>query len=295
MTALRVSLLGLGAGVFAAGVFAAGAAFGYQTLSSSSPVDIERKFRFDARRSMQAFSLLAEKYDKKVDREELFMGIKLLRWYVMRTFVSGNVLEISAGTGRNLSYYDSSSVVELTLTDTNRDMLLEASSKIRDGQDSGLDKVSLYLADAQCLVGESLKTDCHKPDRGSLRNLRERIKFPSESFDTVIDTFGLCSLADPEKALMQMVAVVKPGGKLVLLEHGRGTWRLINDVLDAQQASHFNQWGCNFNRDIDSMVERLIKTQDVEEVWRQRFHFGTTLCCVLEKKPGLPTVSKEST
>lgn len=103
-----------------------------------------------------------------------------------------------------------------------------------------------------------------------------------------MDTFGLCSLNDPRKALEQMVRIVRPGGRIILLEHGRGTWRLINDILSAQEKNHFDRWGCNFNRDLDAEITRLVDREGLRVVWRARWHFGTTLICVLERERETP-------
>ncbi|KXZ53082.1 hypothetical protein GPECTOR_8g74 [Gonium pectorale] len=45
-------------------------------------------------------------------------------------------------------------------------------------------------------------------------------RFGAASFDTVIDTFGLCSHEDPVQALREMARVCKPGGKILLLQAG---------------------------------------------------------------------------
>ncbi len=49
----------------------------------------------------------------------------------------------------------------------------------------------------------------------------DALPYPSESFDTVADTFGLCSWDDPVRGLKECFRVLKPGGTMLLLEHGR--------------------------------------------------------------------------
>lgn len=48
------------------------------------------------------------------------------------------------------------------------------------------------------------------------------LKFEDNSFDTVVDTFGLCSYNDPIKVLHEMKRVCKKDGKIILIEHGKG-------------------------------------------------------------------------
>ena len=101
--------------------------------------------------------------------------------------LSGDVLEIGAGTGLNLKHYP---------------------------------------VDAKTLV-------LTEPDPGMLRRLRRRtptqvrlaqvpaesLGFPDESFDVVVSTFVLCTAPDPTSALAEVVRVLRPDGRLVLLEH----------------------------------------------------------------------------
>jgi len=46
-------------------------------------------------------------------------------------------------------------------------------------------------------------------------------KAPSDYYDSVVDTFGLCSYGDPTTVLEEVTRVVKPGEVVLLLEHGR--------------------------------------------------------------------------
>lgn len=57
------------------------------------------------------------------------------------------------------------------------------------------------------------------------------LEFDNDTFDTVVDTFGLQSCYDPESQLKEMIRVCKPGGKILLLEFGESLWLLDNYKL----------------------------------------------------------------
>jgi ubiquinone/menaquinone biosynthesis C-methylase UbiE len=104
--------------------------------------------------------------------------------------VSGEVLEIGAGTGANLSHYPAS------LT---RLVLAEPDPYMRDRLDRRL-RQSGGLAEISDAPASSLP-------------------FPAESFDAVVSTLVLCSVPDPEGALAEIARVLRPGGRLIFLEH----------------------------------------------------------------------------
>ncbi|KAM3548852.1 hypothetical protein ARSEF4850_009181 [Beauveria asiatica] len=80
-------------------------------------------------------------------------------------------------------------------------------------------------------------------------------------YDTVIQTFGLCSVADPVAVLANLASAVKPDtGRIVLLEHGRGFFGLVNGLLDRNAGKHFAKYGCWWNRDIEALVEEAART-----------------------------------
>ena len=78
------------------------------------------------------FQRVAESYDDQIGRDEAVMGINLLRRSLLYFHARGTVLEVGAGTGRNIHYYPSSSVDRVVLTDSSDQMLLQARKKVRE-------------------------------------------------------------------------------------------------------------------------------------------------------------------
>jgi demethylmenaquinone methyltransferase/2-methoxy-6-polyprenyl-1,4-benzoquinol methylase len=111
--------------------------------------------------------------------------------------LSGKILEIGVGSGRNLKYYPAGCSV--TGIDASEGMLEKAREKARE-----MKNVNLLLMDA------------------------EHLEFPDSSFDYVITTFVLCTIPDPVKALKEMRRVLKPSGELISLEHMHSS----NPIID---------------------------------------------------------------
>merc|ERR1719262_2200071 len=124
----------------------------------------------------------------------------------MAQYASGDVLEVAVGSGRNFSYYNSAKVRSLTASDFSRGML-----EVADSKRSELSPIQLRLKMAST----------HKLD------------FEACSFDTVVDTFGICSFESPVEALREMRRVVKDDGKVLLLEHGASSWEPVQGLLNS--------------------------------------------------------------
>lgn len=91
----------------------------------------------------------------------------------------------------------------------------------------------------------------------------------AQKYDTIIQTFGLCSVRDPVLLLSNMASVVKPEtGRIILLEHGRSWWELINGLLDRSAREHFERFGCWWNRDIELVVRAAERAVPGLEVLR---------------------------
>ncbi|RSN45906.1 SAM-dependent methyltransferase [Amycolatopsis sp. WAC 04197] len=128
---------------------------------------------------------------RNYDREMQFMDRKLFgdsrAWACGQA--TGDVLEVAVGTGLNLPLYPDG--VTLTGIDLSDGMLAIARGRAeRLGH-----PVTLRRADAHDLP------------------------FEADSFDTVVCTLGLCAIPDDGRALREMARVLRPGGRLILLDH----------------------------------------------------------------------------
>ncbi|BDA41943.1 probable ubiquinone/menaquinone biosynthesis C-methyltransferase Ub at C-terminar half [Coccomyxa sp. Obi] len=239
---------------------------------------------------------IADSYDGELGLDETLMGIKLLRRWLVRK-AEGDVLEVSAGTGRNLPYYRYDQLKSLTLTDSSKYMLWHASQKYRDRQaakGSSL-PVCFFLSNAENLsdpqpaaavprsASDSPRQppDVGPPAEAPQSGQQSQVSgvfatrthaYPENSFDTVVDTFGLCSHGDPVQALKEMGRLCKPEGRILLLEHGKASPDWLNKWLDEGAHKHLMKWGCQWNRDIESIV----KEAGLEIELLSRWHFGTT-------------------
>ena len=106
----------------------------------------------------------------------------------------GRVLEIGAGTGLNLPHYPDG-LVELVLTEPGRAMARPLARQLDRWPSRATIPVSRVPARA------------------------ERLPFDDDSFDTVVATLVLCTVADPEAAVDETARVLKPGGRLLFCEH----------------------------------------------------------------------------
>jgi methyltransferase OMS1 len=202
----------------------------------------------------EIFDQGAFSYDNEIGTDELVMGLLLMRRFLLRN-AKGKVLETAAGSGRNIKYYPSKCAV--TMIDSSPKMLAIAAKKVKD------------------LNGDQRKKFCCYTTSND-----STLPFDDRSFDTVVDTFGLCSYEDPVEGLKEMSRVLKPGGSMLLLEHGRSHYEFLNTILDNSAYKHAKRWGCWFNRDMDTIFEEAglnIRTQ-------YRFHFGTTWYVIVNKE-----------
>ena len=110
------------------------------------------------------------------------------------------------------------------------------------------------------------------------------LALPADSFDTVVDSFGLCSFERPVDALREMRRCVKPGGTVLLLEHGVSSWSAVAWWQRHRLNRHVVRWGCFWNRDILGLVEESgLLIDDVK-----RTQLGTLYLIRCRKPPAPP-------
>ena len=140
----------------------------------------------------------AGRYDREMDFWDRQLFGDSRPWVCGRAV--GEVLEVAVGTGRNLPFYPDG--VRLTGVDWSPAMLGIARDRAATlGRDA-----DLRLGDAQ---------DLH---------------FPDESFDTVLCALGLCAIPDDRRAVTEMARVLRPGGRLLLVDHVAATARALRAV-----------------------------------------------------------------
>jgi len=140
-----------------------------------------------------------DKHAKGYDRQMTFFDRRLFG--DTRTWVCskarGDVLEVAIGTGLNLPHYPRE--VRLTGIEYSPAMLAIARRRAVE-----LDR------DADLREG-----DAHHLD------------FPDASFDTVVCTYSLCAIPDEQRAVTEMVRVLRPGGNLLLADHVASSARSV--------------------------------------------------------------------
>jgi len=83
----------------------------------------------------------------------------------------------------------------------------------------------------------------------------EDIPLEDNSIDTVVSTWTLCSIPDIETALLEMRRVLKPGGRLLFMEHGHAPDPEVVKWQKRLRPVFTRLAGCDLNRRIDALIE----------------------------------------
>lgn len=151
--------------------------------------------------------------------------------------VQGEVLEIGFGSGLNLSYYPES-IRHLVTIDANPGMNQLAQARIAR---------SSIPVENRVLNGENLP-------------------MADGTFDSVVSTWTLCSIANVTQALSEIQRVLKPGGRFFFIEHGLSpdpklqVWQNRLTPLQKVLAD-----GCHFNRNIEQLIRPYFAEVQLEQ------------------------------
>ncbi len=173
----------------------------------------------------------AQKYDRGSKNYDLFElpAEKLLFSRLRKKAfleISGKILDIGVGTGKNLPYYPEEA--EVTAIDFSSGML-EKAVKLKSRL--GLSNVKLIKMDVQDL------------------------KFDNDSFDFVISSFVFCTVPDPVRGLVEAYRVLKPGGSAIFIEHMKSDSSLINIILSTMNLMTVPMMGTYMNRETQKNIE----------------------------------------
>lgn len=154
---------------------------------------------------------------------------------------AGRVLEVGAGSGHNIAFFDSAKVESLTCVEPSEALL----KKAREAAKAAPFPVSHLHAGV------------------------ENMQIEEASVDTVLLTYTLCTIPDAPGALRAIRRALKPGGALLFCEHGHApdegvaNWQdRINPVWRAIAG------GCNLNRRIPALIEEAgFKIDKVETMY----------------------------
>jgi ubiquinone/menaquinone biosynthesis C-methylase UbiE len=144
-------------------------------------------------------------------------------------FAEGDVLEIGFGSGLNLPFYDAQKVRKVWGLEPSQGMRRKAGPAV-DASDLDVEFIDLP---------------------------GEEIPLESNSVDTVLVTYTLCTIPDAVMALEGMRRVLKPGGSLLFCEHGIAP----DENVRKWQHRLNSPWsrfagGCNMNRDIPDLIRK---------------------------------------
>ena len=155
------------------------------------------------------FTAGAEAAGLRAHREQLLAGAR------------GAVLEIGAGTGANLPFYGDA-VDSLICAEPEEPMARRLAQRVAAQRTRA---VAIVTSPA------------------------ERLPLPDAHVDTVVSTLVLCTVTDQPRTLAEIRRVLKPGGRLLFLEHVRSEEASVAAWQDRLNGfNRFIAYGCNCNR-----------------------------------------------
>jgi ubiquinone/menaquinone biosynthesis C-methylase UbiE len=153
-------------------------------------------------------------------------GLREMRREVLAQ-ASGRTIDLGAGTGANLGLFPPE-VTELVFAEPDPHMVKKLQAKLAESGQRG------ELVEAPA----------------------ENLPFEDSSFDTAVFTLVLCTVPDPTAALAEAARVLRPGGKLLFVEHVRAEDAALAHWQDRfEKPWRFLADGCHCNRDTVAAIE----------------------------------------
>lgn len=185
-----------------------------------------------------------QRYQRLSSVYDLMEGIAERRYHPWReklwsTVPGLHVLEVGVGTGKNMPFYPTG--ISITAIDLAPGMLQRARGRAAK---LNLDSmVNLRLGDVQ------------------------ELKFPEGAYDSAVATFVFCSVPDPVLGLRELKRVVKPGGRILLLEHTRSPNPFVGALMDFLNPLIVGTVGANINRrTVDNVRHAGLEIEQVEDL-----------------------------
>lgn len=171
------------------------------------------------------YNEFAPKYDFFEGIPDLLLGVRRLRRELLQR-VSGRILEVAVGTGKNLRHYPIG--CRITGVDLSSEMVRIARKRaLRLNLE-----IPFAIMDADTLA------------------------FSARSFDTVVSSLTTCTFPDPVAALREMARVCRNDGRILLLEHGRSNREWVGRWQDRRTDRHAEFLGCHWNREPLDLVRQ---------------------------------------
>jgi len=185
----------------------------------------------------ERFDGIAAHYDTVFDRLERRV-MRHWRERIWREVCGGRALEVGIGTGYNTPYYPPG--IHMTAVDVSLGMLRRTRAKLAS---RGMDVPALAQMDVQHMA------------------------FADGSFDCAVATLVFCGVPDPVQGLRELARVVRPGGRIILLEHMRSAWPPLAKAMDFLNPVAWWIIGEDMNRDTVANVRaaglRVIKNHNL--------------------------------
>lgn len=244
--------------------------FGYETIDSE-----EKNARVGA-----VFDSVAKKYD--IMNDVMSIGVHRLwkDWYVWQSEVrpGETVLDLAAGTG---------------------DIALRLAKKMRaSGPGADIDG-KLIVSD----INQSM-LDIGKErliNKGYLQHIEfvianaEQLPFADNSIDLITMAFGLRNVTHQDKALAEMTRVLKPGGRVLVLEFSRPQNKIVSKAYDWYSFTFLPRMGNWIAKDSDSyqyLAESIRMHPDQETLKAMFAVAGLTQCEYQNLNNGIVAIHK---